>query len=97
MDVSLLLPWLSLLVGLAARIFVPWLAKRQKDADASQFEWSYVWPQLLSVVLILAVLPLVVSDLSLVSNLPYQAAWLLGWAAGDIGRQTYKVMARDEG
>lgn len=97
MDVSTLLPWLSLFVGLAARIFVPWLAKRQQDADASAFEWKYVWPQLLSVALILFVLPIVVSDLSLVSNLPYQAAWLLGWAAGDIGRQTYKVMARDEG
>lgn len=90
------LPWISLLIGLAARVFLPWLAIRRADPEKAKWDWIYFWPQLLGFVLILMVLPLVISDLSMVSNLPPQAAWLLGWGAADLGRQTYKAFS-DQG
>ena len=89
-------PWVSLGIGVLARVFVPWLAKRRGHPENAQWNWRYVWPQALSVVLIFSLLPLVVSDLGAVSRLPFQAAWLAGWAAADIGRETYKALAKEE-
>ena len=96
MDFALVLPWVSLVVGVIARIFVPWLAKRQAAPDSAKWAWKFVWPQLLSVVLIFLVLPIVVKDLLVVSTLPAQIAWLLGWGAASLGRQTYKTLARED-
>lgn len=89
--------WISLIVGILARVFVPWLAKRQLDPEGAEWDFKkYVLPQLLSFVLILILLPLIVSELDTIGGLPWQAAWLAGWGAGDIGRQTYKRLANDE-
>ena len=90
------LPWISLVIGVLARVFVPWLAKRREAPQEAKWQWPYVWPQLLSVGLIFLLLPLVVSDIGAVGKLPYQAAWLAGWAAADIGRDTYKALAKEE-
>lgn len=97
MNYLLLLPWLSLLLGILARVFIPWLAKRQQNPDSAQWTWKYVWPQFLSAGLILLVLPLVIADLTVIQSLPYQAAWMVGWAAADLGRKAYKIIAKDEG
>ena len=91
------MPWISLSIGVVARVFVPWLAKRRENPEKAQWSWRFVWPQLVSVVLIFLVLPIVIGDLSSISRLPWQAAWLAGWAAADIGRETYKALANKEG
>lgn len=90
--------WISLGLGVTARVFVPWLSKRREDPEGptSSWDWKYVWPQLLSVTLIFLLLPLLVSDLEDVGGLPWQAAWLVGWAAADLGRETYKALAKEE-
>ena len=89
------LPWLSLFVGLAARVFVPWLAKRRYDPDNAKWQWRYLWPQVLGFVLLLVVLPLIVSDLRAIYDMPAQAAWVLGWGAADIGRKTIKALSSE--
>ena len=96
MNLQMVLPWISLLIGLLARVFLPWLAVRRANPKKAKWGWPYVWPQFLGFVLILMVLPLVISDLSVISGLPPQAAWLLGWGAADLGRQTYKAFAKVE-
>ncbi len=88
--------WISLTLGVLARIFVPWLAKRRENPEEAKWAWKFVWPQLVAVVLIFLLLPLVVSDLAAVGNLPWQAAWLAGWAAADLGMETYKAFAKKE-
>ena len=84
------LAWGGLILGLASRVFLPWLAARRKDPLLS-WQWSYFWPQLLSFVLIVMVLPLVISEMETVNNMPIQMAWLAGWGAADLGRQVVKA------
>lgn len=92
---ELIWPWVSLFVGLVARIVVPWLAVRQADPQSADWSWRFVWPMAVSFVLVFLVLPLVIADLSVISSLPYQAAWLMGWGAADLGRKSYKVLAKE--
>lgn len=92
----MLAPWVSMAVGVLARVFVPWLAKRRAEPDTAKWKWRFVWPQLIAVVLIFLLLPLLVGNLSEMGGLPWQAAWLAGWAAADIGRETYKALAEEE-
>lgn len=89
------LPIISLFIGLLARIFVPWLAKRRQNPAEAEWSWKVVWPQLLGFGLVILVLPLVISDLKMIAELPAQAAWILGWGAADLGRQTYKAFANE--
>ena len=91
-----LAPWVSMVVGVLARIFVPWLAKRREKPEEAKWSWPFVWPQLLSVVIIFLMFPLLIGDLAITGELPWQAAWLAGWAAADIGRETYKALAKEE-
>ena len=90
------LPWISMGVGVMARVFVPWLARRRENPEEAQWNWKFVWPQLLSVGLIFLLLPLLVGDLAGMAGMPWQAAWLAGWGAADIGRETYKALAAEE-
>ena len=92
----MLLPWVSMTVGVLARVFVPWLAKRRENPEGAKWAWKFVWPQLVSVVLIFLLLPLLIGDLAALGGLPWQAGWLAGWAAADIGRETYKALAKEE-
>lgn len=91
-----LAPWMALALGLIARVFVPWLAKRLETPQEAKWQWKYVWPQVVAVGLLLLLLPLLVDDLAGMSGVPWQLAWLSGWAAGDIGRKTYKALAKEE-
>lgn len=93
---EMLAPWVSMTVGVMARVFVPWLAKRREEPEEAKWSWKFVWPQLVSVGLIFLLLPLLLGDLSEMGGLPWQAAWLAGWAAADIGRETYKALAKEE-
>lgn len=90
------LPWISLVAGLAARAFLPWLAKRRVSPEKYAWQWKLFWPQLLGFLLIALVLPVVLGDLEIVPTLGPQAAWLLGWGAADLGSQTYKAFARQD-
>ncbi len=92
----ILLPWVSMVVGVLARVFVPWLAKRREKPEEAKWSWNFVWPQLVSVALIFLLLPLLIGDLASLGGLPWQASWLAGWAAADIGRETYKALAKEE-
>lgn len=82
----------SLLIGVVARIFIPWLAKRQMNPAEAQWDWAYVWPQLLAVLMVLMLLPLVIDDISSLGQNTPQVAWLMGWGAADLGREIYKAL-----
>lgn len=90
------LPWISLFLGLAAKAFLPWLAKRRLNPELYSWDWKVFWPQLLGFLLIGLVLPVVIGDLASISSLGPQTAWLVGWGAADIGSQTYKAFAKEE-
>ena len=79
------LPWLMLLLGAVARIFLPFLIARRDDPSLS-WEWPYVWPQVLSVAIFVLILPVLVDDLANVSELELQYAWLVGYGAASFGR-----------
>ena len=85
----------SLLVGLLARVLVPWLAKRREDPEGAQWSWRFVWPMMLSFGILLLLVPLLVGELETVAQMPAQAAWLVGWGAADIGRKTYKTLVKE--
>lgn len=79
------LPWIMLLLGAVARIFLPFLIERRNDPSLS-WDWRYVWPQVLSVGIFVLLLPMLVDDLANVSNLDLQYAWLVGYGAASFGR-----------
>ena len=79
------LPWLLLLLGAVARIFLPFLIARRDDPSLS-WEWRFVWPQLLSLGIFVLLLPLLVDDLANVGELDAQYAWLVGYGAASFGR-----------
>ncbi len=84
--------WFGLAIGLLSRIFVPWLNERRLNPDEAQWSWRYVWPQLIGVVIAALLIPLVVSDLESIASLAFGSAWLIGWAAADIGRFADKLV-----
>lgn len=88
--------YVSMFVGLLARVFVPWLAVRREDPENAKWDWKYVWPQLLGFAIIILLLPLIVDNLEVLGTIEPQAGWLVGWAAGDLGRKTYKALASEE-
>ena len=99
MEQVLLINWLPIaafFVGVVSRIFVPWLAKRRKNPEEAQWGWRYVWPQLLSVLLVILVLPLAVQDLDAIVSMQWAMAWLAGWGAADVGREIYKGLPDEE-
>ena len=89
-----ILAWISLVIGMLGRVFIPWLVARQGDTSLP-WEWKFVWPQMLSFLLVILVVPLVIPDLDAITSLGPQAAWLVGWGAADVGRQTYKAFGND--
>ena len=72
------LPWLLLLLGAVARIFLPFLIARRDDPDL-QWAWRLVIPQLLSLAIFALLLPLLVDDLKSVSDLDLQYAWSVSY------------------
>jgi hypothetical protein len=80
------LGWIGLGLGLLSRVFVPWLNERRNNPDKAQWSWRYVWPQLIAFGVAVLVLPLVVTDLESIAGMSFGPAWLIGWAAADVGR-----------
>ena len=87
------LPWIFLIFGVLSRIFVPFLLARRDDPDLP-WSWRYIWPQLITVLVVFLVLPLLISDLEAVSRLGPAEAYLAGWAAADVGREADKLLLK---
>lgn len=85
--------WSLLFVGEIARIVVPFLLERRENPELS-WDMMYVWPMLISFVIISLMLPVIVPNLGSIADLDYQAAFLVGWAAGDIGNVGRKFLTR---
>jgi hypothetical protein len=85
--------WSLLTVGVLARIVVPFLMERRENPSLS-WDWKYVWPQIISFVIIALMLPVIVPNLESIADLDYQAAFLVGWAAGDIGNVGRKFLTK---
>jgi hypothetical protein len=83
------LPYALFALGVLSRIFVPWLVARKQDPTLS-WSWRYIWPQLVTAVIIGLVLPLFV-DLAAVATMALPAAYIAGWGAADVGRTLDKV------
>lgn len=79
------------ILGLVSRVFVPWMIERirRPDDPALKWAWRYVWPQLLSVVVLVLVAPLVVSNIEQVLTMGVVAAYVFGWGAADIGKTLF--------
>ena len=86
--------WVALAVfflGIVARVFVPFLIKRAKypDAPDSKWNWKYVWPQLITVGILVLVAPLVSDDIEGLLSLAIVPAYLSGWGAADLGKTLF--------
>ena len=53
--------WIGLALGVISRIFVPWLAARRNNPEGADWSWRYLWPPIISVVVVAVLLPLVLS------------------------------------
>jgi hypothetical protein len=87
------LAWIFLIFGVLSRVFVPFLLARRNDPSLS-WSWRFIWPQLITVLVIFLVLPLLISDLGSVSGLAPAVAYLAGWAAADVGREADKLLLK---
>ena len=87
------LAWIALIFGVLSRIFVPFLLERRDNPDLS-WSWRFIWPQLITVLVVFLVLPLLISDLEAISGLAPAVAYLSGWAAADVGRNADKLITR---
>ena len=85
--------WILLTIGIIARIVVPFLMERRENPEL-KWDMKYVWPQIISFVIIALMLPVIVPNLESIAVLDYQAAFLVGWAAGDIGNVGRKFLTR---
>lgn len=90
MDVRLL-AGIAFGLGAIARVFVPWLIKRVREPDSpeSKWNWRYLWPQLVTVLVLLLVAPLVAGDLDKTLALAPVPAYLSGWAIADLGKTIF--------
>ena len=91
MDWSQVWPWVLLVTGIIARIVVPFLVERQKDPLLG-WDRKYILPQILGFVVIALMLPVIIPNLDSISDLNLQAAFLSGWAGGDIGNVGRKFL-----
>jgi len=87
------LAWLFLILGVISRVFVPFLLARRDNPNLS-WSWRFIWPQLITVLVVFLVLPLLIADLELISDLTPAVAYLSGWAATDVGREADKLFTR---
>ncbi len=78
------LSFVSLLLGIVARIAIPWFQVRRDDPTVS-WSWPYVWPEILGFFIVIIGLPMLVPDLQSILTLPWQASWLIGVGAAEAG------------
>jgi hypothetical protein len=84
--------WVSLAVfilGVVARVFVPWLIARSKDPANGQWSWKYLWPQLIAVLVLILVAPIVAPNIEEVGQLSMVPAYILGWGTADLGKTLF--------
>lgn len=86
--------WIGLFLGLASRVFLPWLNARRLNPEEAQWNWRYIWPQVIAVVIAILLLPLVVQDLESVGEMSVSTAYIVGWFAGDVGRFVDKFITK---
>lgn len=102
-NLGIVVSWVSFVLGIIAAVFIPYLNELQSDAVAAlndpeapppdrRLKWKYIWPKLLSVIIVLVSLPLLVADLSIVATLGPQAAWLLGMGSASPGEYVRKAL-----
>ncbi len=97
MTTEQVVPYVFLLLGILSRVFLPWLISRRNAAHTGQplpWSWRYVWPQLVSVGVVVLLLPFLLSNLNNIAELEYTAAYLAGWAAADLGREADKLLLK---
>ena len=94
MDISAFIGWIGLGFGVISRIFVPWLNERRLNPDDAKWTWRYVWPQAIAVVVVVLLLPLVLSNVETIGAMSFGPAYLVGWAAADIGRFADKIVLK---
>jgi hypothetical protein len=78
-----------LAVGILARMFIPWLVKlykaRNEPAELT-WEWHYLRGQVIATAIIFLGLPVLIGDLLAIGGWEFQAAFLAGYGAADLGR-----------
>ncbi len=89
---SALLPFVLFVFGVICRVFLPWLIARRDDPTLS-WSWRYIWPQLVTAVIVLILVPLFF-DLDSLGTMKPIAAYLSGWAAADVGREVDKFLVK---
>ena len=84
------LPFILFFVGVVARVVVPYLTAYLKEPI--EFDWRYLVGQIVGA--IVALVAMLVTDsatwVAQVGTLGMLAAFLYGWASGDIGREMQK-------
>jgi hypothetical protein len=89
---------IALALGVLARMLIPWLLLvRQSMGNGDkppEWKWRYLFGQLIGVGVLLIGLPLLVSDLKEVMAWPWQAAWLAGYGAAELGRLADKSVTK---
>ncbi len=84
--------WLAFggfVLGVLARVMVPWLVKRYRNPDNAKWSWRYVWPQALGFFILLLVTPLVANDVEAVNTMKPVMAYLAGWGVADLGKTLF--------
>jgi len=81
-----MLPYVWLGLGVLARMIIPWLLKLYKGADMAAWDWKYLYGQLIGAAIVFFAIPVLIGDLEAVAKLGFQAAFMSGYAAADIGR-----------
>lgn len=85
--------WLTLgtfVLGIVGRVFVPWLLARAKapEAETSKWNWRYVWPQLVMIVVLGAISPMI-ADVETLFDAGAVVAYTSGWGAADFGKTIF--------
>jgi hypothetical protein len=88
------LGWVGLGFGVVSRVFVPWLNERRLNPDNAKWDWRYVWPQLVGVVIAALLLPLVLTNMEGIGAMAFGSAYIMGWGAADIGRFADKLITK---
>ena len=94
METVAFIGWVGLFFGVVSRVFVPYLNARRNNPEEADWSWRYLWPQLISVVVVALLLPLVLSNLESIGTMPLSASYIVGWGAADIGRFVDKAVTK---
>lgn len=90
MEIKPLLPYLFFVLGVIARVVVPYVQARLKVDGPLAFDWRYLVGQLVTAVI--ALIPLLAGQdfVTQLGAMGWIGALVYGWGAGDIGNQAQK-------